>query len=61
MPLFDSIYNETEVGYDDMMFRQEIEKSTIYCLKYVHKILCKIYKCYFKWEHQSANNPSKKI
>ena len=54
MPLFENIYNETEVGFDDMLFRKPIEESTIYCLKYVHKMLLKVYQVYFKWETQKS-------
>ena len=35
LPLYENIYNETEVGFDDMLFKQEIDEKVLRILAHV--------------------------
>ena len=54
LPLYENIYNQTELGIDDEMLHEEIHENAILLLKHVHSTLSKIFHCYFPWESQAG-------
>lgn len=49
-PLYESLYNETEMGLDEQKLKEEIDSNVIMVLKSVHTLLVKMYQVYFPWE-----------
>ena len=53
-PLYESLYNETEMGLDEQKLKEEIDSNVILVLKSVHYLLLKMYQVYFPWEIQTS-------
>jgi hypothetical protein len=49
-PLFETIYNETDMGVEDKIFNASLSVSTLLVLKMIQKPLQTIYKHFFQWE-----------
>ena len=54
LPLYENIYNETELGVDEEKLHEEIHENTILVLKHVCNTMTKIFQGYFPWESQSS-------
>lgn len=50
LPLYDNIINETDLGEDEIKFKEEIDEGTLMLVKNIQSILQKIYLAYFPWE-----------
>lgn len=58
LPLYENIYNETELGIDEEKLHEEIDENAILILKHVSNTLIKIFQVYFPWESQTSQQES---
>lgn len=47
MPLYETIYNETDMGLEDQIFNSKISLATLLIIKNLVPVLKKIYRGYF--------------
>jgi len=58
IPLYNNIYNHTDVGIEDIGLKEPIKENVLLVLRSVHTLLLKIYQTYFPWEIRTCLEPN---
>ncbi len=57
LPLYDNIYQHTDLGIEEGSLKEPIKENVLLILKAVHGPLLKIYQIYFPWEIRTSQEP----